>query len=45
MVWHLKPFSSRHCFSQTWQYHLQRESESESASPPGEERGRADLSF
>lgn len=19
--WHLNPFSSRHCFAQTWQYH------------------------
>lgn len=24
MVWHLKPFSSRHCFSQSWQYQRRR---------------------
>lgn len=23
-AWHLKPFSSRHCFWQTWQYHRNR---------------------
>ena len=23
-AWHLNPFSSRHCFSQTWQYHRRR---------------------
>ena len=24
MVWHLNPFSSRHCFSHIWQYHRRR---------------------
>lgn len=24
MVWHLKPFSSRHCFSHAWQNHRRR---------------------